>query len=249
MTGGRDRTRAESRAMDHRAPIVEVRELRRDYRLGTHTVEALRGINLTVARGSLVAIHGRSGSGKTTLLNLIGGLDRPTAGAVWLDGDDLTAMTESGLVDIRRNKIGFIFQAFGLIPILTATENVEVPLRLTETAVPERTARSRRVLELVGLGDRGQHRPHELSGGEQQRVAIARALANGPQLLLADEPTGQLDSRTGRVIMGLIHALVESEGVTAIVATHDPALMDIADRVIELRDGQIRSDPPEPAST
>ncbi|MDH3538852.1 MAG: ATP-binding cassette domain-containing protein, partial [Acidimicrobiia bacterium] len=136
-----------------------------------------------------------------------------------------------------------------LIPILTATENVEVPLRLTETAVPERTARSRRVLELVGLGDRGQHRPHELSGGEQQRVAIARALANGPQLLLADEPTGQLDSRTGRVIMGLIHALVESEGVTAIVATHDPALMDIADRVIELRDGQIRSDPPEPAST
>jgi putative ABC transport system ATP-binding protein len=249
MTGGRDRTRAESRDMDHRAPIVEVRELRRDYRLGTHTIEALRGINLTVARGSLVAIHGRSGSGKTTLLNLIGGLDRPTAGAVWLDGGDLTAMTESGLVDIRRNKIGFIFQAFGLIPILTATENVEVPLRLTETAVPERKARSRRVLELVGLGDRGQHRPHELSGGEQQRVAIARALANGPQLLLADEPTGQLDSRTGRVIMGLIHALVESEGVTAIVATHDPALMDIADRVIELRDGQIRSDPPEPAGT
>jgi putative ABC transport system ATP-binding protein len=162
--------------------------------------------------------------------------------AFLLAGDDITEMDETGLVDIRRHKVGFIFQAFGLIPILTAAENVQIPLRLAETEVAEREERSRILLNLVGLRERAGHRPHELSGGEQQRVAIARALANGPQLLLADEPTGQLDSNTGRMIMDLIHALVVSESVTAIVATHDPVLIDVADRVLELSDGRIVED-------
>ena len=151
-------------------------------------------------------------------------------------------MDESDLIDLRRNKIGFIFQAFGLIPILSAAENVEIPLRLAQVNVGQRDERVRVLLELVGLGERAKHRPHELSGGEQQRVAIARALANAPELLLADEPTGQLDSQTGRTIMTLIRALVHSEGVTAIVATHDPILIDLADRLIELSDGHVISD-------
>ncbi len=228
--------------LDLGSPIVKTEGIKRDYPLGTHVVHALKHVDLRVARGTLVAIHGRSGSGKTTLLNLIGGLDQPTEGSVWIDGDEVTAMDEDDLVEIRRNKIGFIFQSFGLIPILTAAENIEIPLRLTSTAVAEREERSRILLELVGLGERGNHRPHELSGGEQQRVAIARSLANGPQLLIADEPTGQLDSRTGRTIMDLIRALVRSEHVTAIVATHDPELIDTADRVLELRDGEIVAD-------
>lgn len=222
--------------------IVETRAVTRDYPLGPHTVAALKGVDLRIGRGTLVALQGRSGSGKTTLLNVIGGLDRPTTGRVYVDGTDVTEMREDALVEMRRQKVGFIFQAFGLIPILSAAENVQVPMRLTDTEVAERGERAQVLLELVGLGDRHGHRPHELSGGEQQRVAIARALANGPQLLLADEPTGQLDSATGRRIMNLIHSLVVSEGVTAVVATHDPALIDLADRVIELSDGTVVGD-------
>jgi putative ABC transport system ATP-binding protein len=220
-------------------PIVETTGVTREYPMGDHVVRALRGIDLRVQRGQLVAVKGRSGSGKTTLLNLIGGLDRPTAGHVFFDSREVSTMDESDLIDLRRNKIGFIFQAFGLIPILSAAENVEVPLRLAKVNVSQREERVRVLLELVGLGERAGHRPHELSGGEQQRVAIARALANAPELLLADEPTGQLDSQTGRTIMTLIRALVHSEGVTAIVATHDPVLIDLADRLIELRDGSV----------
>ncbi|CAN5502090.1 ABC transporter ATP-binding protein [soil metagenome] len=227
---------------DSDEPIVKIRELRRDYVTPAHTVQALKGIDLSVSRGNLVAVRGRSGSGKTTLLNLIGGLDKPTDGTVRIDGADITVMEESDLVRLRREKIGFVFQAFGLIPILSAAENVEIPLRLSHVSVAEREERVKILLELVGLSERAGHRPHELSGGEQQRVAIARALANGPQLLLADEPTGQLDSRTGRSIMNLILALVRSEGVTAIVATHDPALIDIADRVVDILDGKIIHD-------
>ncbi|HET8586904.1 MAG TPA: ABC transporter ATP-binding protein [Candidatus Limnocylindria bacterium] len=214
--------------------------------MGSTVVRALRGVSFSVARGQLVVIRGRSGSGKTTLLNLVGGLDRPTHGTVRFDGEDLGRMPESGLIELRRHRIGFIFQAFGLIPILSAAENVEVPLRLARTPVDERDERVRVLLEMVGLGERMRHRPHELSGGEQQRVAIARALANQPSLLLADEPTGQLDSHTGRTIMTLIRALVRSEGVTAIVATHDPILMELADRVLELSDGEIVSDSATP---
>ena len=219
--------------------LLEMHNVSRNYSDGPHTVAALKEVSVRISRGSLVAVHGRSGSGKTTLLNLMGALDRPSAGSVVLDGEDLAAMNEAGLVSIRRNTVAFVFQAFGLIPILTAAENVQVPLRLTDTPVPERSARTKEVLELVGLGDRSEHRPHELSGGEQQRVAIARALANRPQLLLADEPTGQLDSRTGRAVMQLIHDIVRTRSLTAVVATHDPALIDLADRVLELRDGQI----------
>ena len=170
---------------------------------------------------------------------MIGGLDRPTTGQVFVDGESIGAMDQAGLVDIRRHRIGFIFQAFGLISILSAAENVEVPLRLVAADPREREERVRLLLALVGLADRARHRPHELSGGEQQRVAIARALANRPSLLLADEPTGQLDSATGRAIMSLIRAIVHSERLTAIIATHDPQLIDLADRVIELRDGRI----------
>jgi len=220
-------------------PVVEAQGLGRAYSLSSYTVNAVSEVDLTVEPGTMVAIHGRSGSGKTTLLNLIGGLDKPTSGKVWLDGTDLTTATDAELVDIRRHKVGFIFQAFGLIPILTAAENVQLPMRLIKVAVPDREERGRVLLEMVGLGDRANHRPHELSGGEQQRVAIARALANGPQLLIADEPTGQLDSRTGQSIVELVLALVRSENVAAVFATHDPAPLAAADRVLELSDGYL----------
>jgi putative ABC transport system ATP-binding protein len=220
-------------------PIVEAIGLRRDYVVGSTVVEALRGIDLRVERGALVVVRGRSGSGKTTLLSLIGGLDRPTAGELRFDGQSMASMSGDALVELRRRRIGFIFQAFGLLSILSAAENVEVPLRLVRTEARERDERVRTLLDLVGLGERTRHRPHELSGGEQQRVAIARALANRPDLLLADEPTGQLDSATGRSIMDLLRSIVRAEGVTAIIATHDPMLIDLADRVVEIRDGRI----------
>ena len=225
-----------------RVPLVEAAGLSRDFPMGNGVVHALRGIDLVVPRGQLVAVVGRSGSGKTTLLNLVGGLDRPTAGSVRLDGEELAHLPESALVQLRRRRVGFVFQAFGLLPILSAAENVEVPMRLLRTDPVERSERVRQLLDLVGLGERMGHRPHELSGGEQQRVALARALANRPELLVADEPTGHLDSQTGRTIMRLIQSLVRHEGVTAIVATHDPVLMDLADRIIELSDGQVMGD-------
>ena len=221
-----------------RTHILEATGLGKTYTSGPAPVTALRNVDLAVEPGTLVAVRGRSGSGKTTLLNLLGGLDQPSAGSVRLEGDLLSDMGEEKLSIMRRSRIGFIFQAFGLIPILTAAENVEVPLRLVKTPPGERRERSRVLLELVGLGDRAGHRPSELSGGEQQRVAIARALANRPRLLLADEPTGQLDSVTGKAIIDLLAALVHSEGIAAVVATHDPAPLALADRVIELRDGQ-----------
>jgi putative ABC transport system ATP-binding protein len=224
-----------------RGLIVEAVGLSRVYDMGSHVVEALTDVDLGVRSGTMVAVRGRSGSGKTTLLNLLGGLDRPTSGRVLVDGEDLTTMDDDQLVEVRRVKVGFIFQAFGLIPILTARENVQVPLRLTHTDVEERETRSRALLELVGLGDRGDHRPHELSGGEQQRVAIARALANTPRVILADEPTGQLDTRTGQTIVELIRTLIRSEHVAVVIATHDPAPLAIADTVVELRDGRIVS--------
>ncbi|MGZ9160301.1 MAG: ABC transporter ATP-binding protein [Candidatus Limnocylindrales bacterium] len=221
--------------------MVETHGLGRDFVTGSVVVHALRDVDLRVDRGELVAVRGRSGSGKTTLLSLIGGLDRPTAGEVRIDGESVGDMDADALVELRRRRIGFIFQAFGLLSILSAAENVEVPLRLIRADPAAREERVATLLQLVGLGERGRHRPHELSGGEQQRVAVARALANRPDVLLADEPTGQLDSATGRSIMGLLRAVVRSEGVTAIIATHDPMLIDLADRVVEIRDGRIVS--------
>ena len=226
-------------AADRGGPMVVATALSRDYPSGDTVIHALRGVDLEVGRGELVAVRGRSGSGKTTLLNLIGSLDRPTSGQVIVDGEDVGAMSESRLVRFRRSTVAFIFQAFGLLPILSAAENVEVPLRLVRAEPRARDARVAELLELVGLGERAAHRPHELSGGEQQRVAIARALANRPKLLLADEPTGQLDSHTGHAIMALLRTVVRTEGVTAVVATHDPALLDLADRILELHDGML----------
>jgi putative ABC transport system ATP-binding protein len=216
----------------------------RDYPSGDSVVNALRGVSFEVARGELMAVKGRSGSGKTTLLNLLGGLDKPTSGHVIVDGDEVSSMSEAQLVHARRHTVAFIFQAFGLVPILSAAENVEIPLRLVRANPAERDDRVMELLELVGLAERANHRPHELSGGEQQRVAIARSLANRPKLLLADEPTGQLDSTTGHSIMATLRSVVRAEGVTAVVATHDPALLDLADRVLEIQDGRIREGEP-----
>jgi putative ABC transport system ATP-binding protein len=221
------------------APMVETRDLSRDYVMPGGVVHAVRDVSLRIGRGQLVAVRGRSGSGKTTLLSMLGALERPTHGSVTVDGTVVSELSESKLIGFRRRKVGFIFQTFGLMPILSAAENVEVPLRLLGAEPRERDRRVRQLLELVGLGGRLNHRPHELSGGEQQRVAIARSLASQPDLLLADEPTGQLDSQTGRGVMELLRVLVRSEGVTAIVATHDTMLIDLADRVVELRDGSV----------
>jgi putative ABC transport system ATP-binding protein len=219
--------------------LVVTEGLGRDFRAGASVVHALRDVDLSLQDGTLTVVHGRSGSGKTTLLNMIGGLDRPTRGRVWVDGEEISTKGEDELVRLRRDKIGFVFQSFGLVPILTAAENIEVPLRLRKVEPGERSRRVRELLELVGLAGRANHRPYELSGGEQQRVAICRALANRPRLLIADEPTAQLDSGNALTIMEFARDLVATEGVSAVVATHDPLLLDVADAVVELHDGQL----------
>ncbi len=219
--------------------MVVVEDLRRTYGSGDTAVAALRGVSFRVPRGELVALKGRSGSGKTTILNLVGGLDTPDGGRITVDGTDLAGLGDDELLALRRDRIGFVFQSFGLIPILTAAENVGVPMRLRRTPAREREERVALLLGLVGLAEHAAQRPGELSGGQQQRVAIARALANRPVLLIADEPTGQLDADTGLAVMELLRAVVRSEGVTALVATHDTQLLALADRVLELRDGRI----------
>ncbi|WP_155369092.1 ABC transporter ATP-binding protein [Catellatospora vulcania] len=219
--------------------LVRVENICRDFGRGGKVVHAVRDVSFTAARGELVAVRGRSGAGKTTLLNIIGGLDRPTSGKVFIAGQEVTSAAEQQLVALRRDVIGFVFQSFGLVPILSAAENVGVPLRLAKVPPAERDQRVSVLLELVGVGAHANQRPYELSGGQQQRVAVARALANDPQLLIADEPTGQLDSETGRQIMDLLRALVHARGMTALVATHDAALMEMADRVVTLRDGAL----------
>jgi putative ABC transport system ATP-binding protein len=220
------------------SPMVAVSDVTRTFGSGATAVHALRGVSFTEATGQLVAVRGRSGCGKTTLLNIIGGLDTPTSGTVRVAGRDVTGMAEHERLVLRRSTVAFIFQSFGLIPMLSAAENVGIPLRIAGT---DRRAREERVallLSVVGLEDRARQRPNELSGGEQQRVAIARALAGSPELLIADEPTGQLDSDTGRQIMRLLLTVVRSEGITALVATHDAAMVDLADEVVTLQDGK-----------
>ncbi|MFD5590120.1 ABC transporter ATP-binding protein [Streptomyces griseorubiginosus] len=219
--------------------MVRVEDIHRSFGEGAGAVHALRGVSFEVPRGELVALKGRSGSGKTTLLNIVGGLDRPDRGWVEIDGVDLAGLDEDGLLALRRDRIGFVFQSFGLIPILTAAENVGVPMRLRRMDARAREERVELLLSLVGLSDHAKQRPGELSGGQQQRVAIARALANNPSLLVADEPTGQLDAETGHAVMELLRAVVRSENVTALVATHDATLLDLADRVLEVGDGEI----------
>ena len=220
-------------------PLVAVQGLSRTYGSGPGTVHALREVSFEVAPGEMVAVVGRSGSGKTTLLNMLGGLDRPDEGTVHVDGLDVTGLDDAGLSRLRRDSVAYVFQTFGLIPALTAAENVGVPLRLRRTPVAERERRVELLLDLVGLAGHARQRPTELSGGQQQRVAIARALAGSPRLLVADEPTGQLDAETGLGVMALLRAVVESEGVTAVVATHDAVIMSLADRVLTMADGRV----------
>jgi putative ABC transport system ATP-binding protein len=220
-------------------PAIIAEGVRKIYRTGAKQVVALRGVSFEAHPGELVALRGRSGSGKTTLLNQVGGLDRPDAGSVVVAGLPVTELPEADLLRMRRDVIGFVFQSFGLIPVLSAAENVGVPMRLRDTPPGEREERTRELLSLVGLAGHAEQRPYELSGGQRQRVAIARARANRPHVLIADEPTGQLDSQTARQIMELLRTLVRDEGVTALVATHDPALITLADRVLELRDGAL----------
>jgi putative ABC transport system ATP-binding protein len=219
--------------------MVEVRDVTRTYGSGPTATAALRGVSFSIGEGQLVALRGRSGSGKTTLLNVVGGLDKPDGGSIVVAGQDVTAMGERDRMRLRRETVAYIFQSFGLLPVLSAAENVGVPLRITGVEARQREERVALMLSIVGLGDHSRQRPGELSGGQQQRVAIARALATKPALLLADEPTGQLDQETGKQIMRLLRAVVRSEGVTALVATHDPSLIDIADSVLELADGKI----------
>ena len=221
------------------APILSVRGVNRSF----GAVHALRDVSFDVAPGTMVALVGRSGSGKTTLLNVIGGLDRPDSGTVMVDGTEVTALDEDGLSLLRRATVSYVFQTFGLIPVLSAAENVGVPLRLARAEPAERERRVQLLLELVGLAEHARQRPGELSGGQQQRVAIARALAASPRLLIADEPTGQLDAETGRSVMALLRGVVESEGVTALVSTHDPVMMELADRVVRIADGRVEADP------
>ena len=219
--------------------MVAVREVSRTFGSGHTAVHALRTVSFTVRQGQLAALCGRSGSGKTTLLNIIGGLDQPTSGHLEVAGREIAEMTERDRLALRRSTVAFIFQSFGLIPMLSAAENVGIPLRINGVPPRAREERVATMLAIVGLSEHAAHRPNELSGGQQQRVAIARALAGSPKVLIADEPTSQLDLETGRQIMRLLLTVVRSEGITALVATHDEALIDLADEVVRLEDGHV----------
>jgi ABC-type lipoprotein export system ATPase subunit len=221
------------------APVIVVQNVSRIYQVGEVGVPALRNVSIQVPQGVLAGLKGRSGSGKTTLLNIIGGLDRPTEGEVVLFGQPISGLSNDELTGIRRKQIGFVFQSFAIMPTFSAVENVELMLRIAEMNF-ERRKLALRALEIVGLGPWAHHRPWELSGGQQQRVAIARALSTHPDLILADEPTGELDSTTGRQIMALFRYIVQREGVTILMATHDPVIEEYAHIVFELGDGEVK---------
>ena len=218
--------------------LVDVREVNRSFRGAGSVVHAVRDVTLQVYSGEFVALRGRSGSGKTTLLNLIAGLDRPESGSIYLEGEEISSASEPRLTEMRRHSIGFVFQSFALLPLFSARENVELALRIAGVHGRAASERANEVLDLVGLGPRADHRPYELSGGEQQRVAIARAIANRPPLLIADEPTGELDSATGAQIFGLLQEIT-AEGTTVIAATHDPLMIEHVGRVLEMADGEL----------
>ena len=219
--------------------LITAVDIWKSFKIGSEEINALRGVNLQVFPGQFIAVVGRSGSGKTTLLNIMAGLDKPTAGTILFEEEDLTEMSEKELTEIRRHKIGFVFQSFGLLPLLSAFENTELPLRISGVRAKEREERTREALEIVGLWPREKHRPYELSGGEQQRVAIARAIISRPSLILADEPTGELDSNNAHAIFGLFKEMVRKQGISVVSATHDSTLLGMADEVKEIRDGQL----------
>jgi putative ABC transport system ATP-binding protein len=219
--------------------VIETKNLTRIYRLGDQEVQALRGVNLEIGAGQLVALKGRSGSGKTTLLNCIGGLDQPTEGTIRIFGEEIGGWSENKLTAWRRQQVGFIFQSLGLLPALSAYENVELILRMNHVKSQERRRITLECLDLVGLTKWVDHRPYELSGGQQQRVAIARALANKPKLIIADEPTGDLDTKTGREVLTLFRKIVHEQNITMLMATHDSLVVDYVDQIMNLQDGQI----------
>ncbi len=219
--------------------VIETIDLWRIYKAGTREVPALRGINLQIPSGRFIALKGRSGSGKTTLLNALGGLDRPDRGEVRIFGHDLAKLDEKALTRWRSKEVGFIFQSFGLLPTLSAYENVELMLRIAQASRKEKKKRTIELLDMVGLSKWMHHRPYELSGGQQQRVAIARALANRPRLILADEPTGELDSTTARDILTLFREIVEREGLTMLMSSHDPLVDGYVDEILQMKDGEI----------
>ena len=223
------------------APLLEVQDLVKTYHMGDMEVQALRGVSLSIEEGGFVAIMGSSGSGKSTLMNILGCLDRPTSGRYLLAGDDVSTLDKAELATVRNRLIGFVFQSFNLLTRTSAQENVELPLLYANVPARERAARAREALERVGLGDRMDHHPSQLSGGQQQRVAIARALVTKPRLILADEPTGNLDSKTTIEIIALFQALVR-DGITVAIVTHEPEVAEFASRVIVVRDGLVQSD-------
>jgi ABC-type lipoprotein export system ATPase subunit len=222
--------------------LIELRDIHKTYHLGEIDVPVLKGVSVNVAKGELVALMGASGSGKSTLMNILGCLDRPSSGEYWLDGEEVSTLTSDGRAFVRNHKLGFVFQNFNLLPRTSALENVMMPLAYSHS-VSDREARRRatELLERVGLGDRLDHHPSQLSGGQQQRVAIARSLVNQPRLLFADEPTGNLDSRTSKEVLEMFQRLNEEEGITIILVTHDPGVAEHAKRVIRMRDGRIES--------
>jgi putative ABC transport system ATP-binding protein len=247
--GAHHAARKSSEQFDGRGtPVIEAKGLTKVYQMGDVEVAALRGVNLEILSGELLAIMGPSGSGKSTLMNIIGCLDVPTAGVYRLDGSDVSRMNDDQLAAIRSIKIGFVFQSFNLLARTTALANVELPLVYAGVSGRERRQRAAESLELVGLGNRLDHKPNELSGGQQQRVAIARALINRPKIILADEPTGNLDSKTSDEIMRLFQQLNRERGMTIIFVTHDPETADYCERVIHIRDGQIERDDHRPAT-
>jgi len=224
--------------------LIRVQDLQKIYRMGDVEVPALRGINLTIERGEFVAVMGSSGSGKSTFMNILGCLDRPTSGQYWLEGEEVASLSADAWAHIRNKRIGFVFQGFNLLSRTTALENVELPMMYNSFGVKERHRRAVDVLDLVGLGQRHDHTPNRLSGGQQQRVAIARALVNQPSLILADEPTGNLDSATSNEIMGLFQNLNNDQGITILLVTHEPDIAEHAKRQIVFRDGVVISDQP-----
>lgn len=237
QTQSQPQARAQARAQHQQQPTIEALDITRTFELSGETVTAVKRMSLRVDSGRFIALVGRSGSGKTTLLNLLAGLDHPTTGKVLFEGRDMAQFKEKDFIQLRRHRIGVVFQSFALLPLLSAYENVELPMRIAGLSSGERRRRTRESLEMVGLDRRSRHRPFELSGGEQQRISIARAVALRPDIVLADEPTGELDSSNAKSIFGLFRTMVSEQGMSVVATTHDRTLLDMADLIYTMHDG------------